>query len=193
MAEQRRKQVQELELKIANLMKKIQEQANIIKMKGKSDEKITILQNEIQTMKQIKVRLIRQMKAESEKFKLWKQERERELIKLKDQDRKRQNQIVKMERLHAKQQNVLKRKVEEAVAINKRLKKERPCLLPPTPLRKVKGLCPLEGSAFPPARAQPLAYIPPLRIGAFLPRGSPFLGLLDLIIDACRAVHKNKE
>nr|CAD7259308.1 unnamed protein product [Timema shepardi] len=65
--------------------------------------------------------------------------------------------------------------------------KERPCLLPPTPLRKVKGLCPLEGSAFPPARAQPLAYIPPLRIGAFLPRGSPFLGLLDLIIDACRA------
>nr|CAD7570545.1 unnamed protein product [Timema californicum] len=72
-------------------------------------------------------------------------------------------------------------------------KKERPCLLPPTPLRKVKGLCPLEGSAFPPARAQPLAYIPPLRIGAFLPRGSPFLGLLDLIIDACRAVHKNKE
>nr|CAD7428249.1 unnamed protein product [Timema monikensis] len=71
--------------------------------------------------------------------------------------------------------------------------KERPCLLPPTPLRKVKGLCPLEGSAFPPARAQPLAYIPPLRIGAFLPRGSPFLGLLDLIIDACRAVHKNKE
>nr|CAD7588485.1 unnamed protein product [Timema genevievae] len=122
MAEQRRKQVQELELKIANLTKKIQEQANIIKMKGKSDEKITILQNEIQTMKQIKVRLIRQMKAESEKFKLWKQERERELIKLKDQDRKRQNQIVKMERLHAKQQNVLKRKVEEAVAINKRLK-----------------------------------------------------------------------
>nr|CAD7431523.1 unnamed protein product [Timema monikensis] len=72
-------------------------------------------------------------------------------------------------------------------------KKERPCLLPPTPLRKVKGLCPLEGSAFPPARAQPLAYIPPLKIGAFLPRGSPFLGLLDLIIDACRAVHKNKE
>nr|CAD7265533.1 unnamed protein product [Timema shepardi] len=60
--------------------------------------------------------------------------------------------------------------------------KDQPCLLPPTPLRRVKGLHPLEGSAFPPARAQPFAYIPPLTIGAFLSRGSPFLVLLDLIV-----------
>nr|CAD7256872.1 unnamed protein product [Timema shepardi] len=52
-----------------------------------------------------------------------------------------------------------------------------------------EGLSPLEGSALPtPARTQPLDNMPPLRIGAFLPRGSPFLGLLDLIVDACRAV-----
>nr|CAD7197667.1 unnamed protein product [Timema douglasi] len=54
-----------------------------------------------------------------------------------------------------------------------------------------EGLRPLEGSSFPPpVRAQPLACIPPLRIGAFLPRGSPFLGLFDLIVDACRACLK---
>nr|CAD7402411.1 unnamed protein product [Timema poppensis] len=38
-----------------------------------------------------------------------------------------------------------------------------------------EGLRRLEGSAFPPpARTQPLTNIPPLRIGAFLPRDSPF-------------------
>ncbi|KAK7871811.1 hypothetical protein R5R35_014063 [Gryllus longicercus] len=62
------------------------------------------------------------MKIESEKFRNWKLQRERELSKLRDQDRKRQNQLIHMERLHTKQQNVWKRKVEEAVAINKRLK-----------------------------------------------------------------------
>nr|CAD7604205.1 unnamed protein product [Timema genevievae] len=56
-----------------------------------------------------------------------------------------------------------------------------------------EGLCPLEGSAFPPStRTQPPTYSPPLRIGALLPRSSPLLGVLDLIVDACRAVHKNK-
>ncbi|XP_063231577.1 chromosome-associated kinesin KIF4 [Bacillus rossius redtenbacheri] len=121
-AEHWRKQIQELEHKINALNKKICDQAKVIKMKERSDEKINTLQSEIHAMKSAKVRLIRQMKAEGDRFKSWKLERERELIKLKDQDRKRQNQIVRMERLHAKQQNVLKRKFEESVAINKRLK-----------------------------------------------------------------------
>nr|CAD7456771.1 unnamed protein product [Timema tahoe] len=43
-------------------------------------------------------------------------------------------------------------------------------------------LHPLEGLAFPsPARAQPPTYIPPLRIGALLPHGSP---LLDHVFEA---------
>jgi kinesin family protein 4/21/27 len=75
-----------------------------------------------QGMKQTKVKLIRQMRSENERFRTWKQEREKELIKLRVQDRRRQNEMARMERLHTKQQNVLKRKVEEAVAVNKRLK-----------------------------------------------------------------------
>lgn len=73
-------------------------------------------------MKQAKVRLIQQMKSESEKFRALKLARERELCKLREQDRKRQNQMMRLEMLHNKQQNVLKRKVEEAAAVNKRLK-----------------------------------------------------------------------
>ena len=73
-------------------------------------------------MKQAKVKLIRQMRSENERFRSWKQEREKELIQLRIQDRRRQNEMARMELLHTQQQNVLKRKVEEAAAVNKRLK-----------------------------------------------------------------------
>lgn len=121
-AEQRRKQVQELEIQIQDLKKKVQEQARLIKMKEKDEEKIKQLNREIMQMKQTKVRLIKDMRQESEKFRVWKIQRERELCKLKSQDIKRQNQIVKMEVMHNRQQNVLKRKMEEVAAVNKRLK-----------------------------------------------------------------------
>jgi kinesin family protein 4/21/27 len=121
-SEQRRKRLQELEQKISALSKKITEQEKIIKLKEKNDEKITQLNKEIQGMKQAKVKLIRQMRSENERFRSWKQEREKELIQLRIQDRRRQNEMARMERLHTKQQNVLKRKVEEAAAVNKRLK-----------------------------------------------------------------------
>lgn len=73
-------------------------------------------------MKQTKVRLINQMKVEGEKYRSWKLDREKELCKLKQQDRQRQNQITKLEHMRVKELNVYKRKVEEAAAINKRLK-----------------------------------------------------------------------
>lgn len=121
-AEQRRKRLQELEAQMSELRKKLLEQSKIIKMKEKSDEKVVVLNNEIKSMKAMKVRLIRQMKQESEQFRDWKLQREKELNKLRDQDRKRQNIMCRMETMHTKQQNVLKRKVEEAAAVNKRLK-----------------------------------------------------------------------
>lgn len=73
-------------------------------------------------MKAQKVKLIRQMREENEKFRVWRQQKEREVTRLKDQDRKRQGQLQKMEVLHAKQQNVLRRKMEDALAVSKRLK-----------------------------------------------------------------------
>jgi kinesin family protein 4/21/27 len=121
-SEQRKRRVQELESQIQELNKKVQEQARLIKLKEKDVTKINQLNSEILQMKQTRVKLIRKMREESEKFRTWKIQRERELAKLKQQDRKKQSQIVKMEAMHSKQQNVLKRKVEEAVALNKRLK-----------------------------------------------------------------------
>lgn len=94
----------------------------MLKMKEKDSVRITNLNKEIQEMKAKKVKLVREMRSESENFKSWKLKREKEICQLKEKDRKRQNDMVRMENLHNKQQNVLKRKVEEANAVNKRLK-----------------------------------------------------------------------
>lgn len=91
-------------------------------MKENSDKKIVNLNSEITAMKQTKVRLIQQMKFESERFRQWKIERERELCRLRTQDRRRQNELIRLESKHNKQQIVLKRKCEQATAMNKRLK-----------------------------------------------------------------------
>ncbi|XP_044733619.1 chromosome-associated kinesin KIF4-like [Chrysoperla carnea] len=97
LAEQRRNRVQELETQIQELNKKVREQLT-------------------------KIRLVKLMRQEADKYKQWKIEREREMSKLKDKDRKLKNEMIRMESMHAKQQIVLKRKFEEASAINKRLK-----------------------------------------------------------------------
>ncbi|XP_023954901.1 chromosome-associated kinesin KIF4 [Bicyclus anynana] len=120
--DERRNKVSELELQISELKKKCQQQANIIKMKDNNESKIVALNAELKNMKAMKVKIIRQMREESEKFRKWKADNERAMVRLRNEDRKRVTAMAKMESLHAKQQNVLKRKMEEAVAVNKRLK-----------------------------------------------------------------------
>jgi kinesin family protein 4/21/27 len=88
----------------------------------RAEEQVKKFNTEIQSMKAQRVKLIRQMREENEKFRTWRQQKEREVSRLREQDRKRQGQIQKMEALHARQQHVLRRKMEEAVAVSKRLK-----------------------------------------------------------------------
>ncbi|CAG9105755.1 unnamed protein product [Plutella xylostella] len=120
--EERRSKVSKLEQEISELKKKCQQQASIIRTKEKNEAKIASLNAELQSMKSTKVKIIRQMREESEKFRKWKQDNERAMLRLRTEERKRATAMAKMESLHAKQQNVLKRKMEEAVAVNKRLK-----------------------------------------------------------------------
>lgn len=54
-------------------------------------------------------------------YKRWISNRDKEINCLKEKGKKTQNEMKRMERLHEKQQAVLKRKFEEAKAINKRL------------------------------------------------------------------------
>ncbi|ALC49955.1 Klp3A [Drosophila busckii] len=122
LAEERRKRLQLLEQEIAEMRRKIVQQANMLKMREKEREKINNLSSEIRAMKESKVKLIRAMRGESERFRQWKNMSEKQLTQLKSKDRKMASEMVRQQTLHAKQRQVLKRKCEEAMATNKRLK-----------------------------------------------------------------------
>ncbi|KAF0300746.1 Chromosome-associated kinesin KIF4A [Amphibalanus amphitrite] len=121
-AEQKRQRVKELEERIKSLMHKMKEQERLLRMKRAADEKVVQLNKEIQNIKHTRVKLIRQMKEDGDKFRQWRQKKDREVMQLKAQDRKRQVQLVKLERQHVKQETVLRRKMENAMAANRRLK-----------------------------------------------------------------------
>ncbi|XP_078142737.1 kinesin family member 4 isoform X3 [Centroberyx gerrardi] len=122
LSEQRRKRLQELEGQLVDMKKKLLEQSKLLKLKESSVRNVTKLMHEIQAMKAQRVQLMRQMKEDSDKFRLWKTKKDKEVLQLKEKDRKRQYELLKLERDFQKQANVLRRKTEEAAAANKRLK-----------------------------------------------------------------------
>uniref|UniRef100_A0A663EZ44 Kinesin family member 4A n=1 Tax=Aquila chrysaetos chrysaetos TaxID=223781 RepID=A0A663EZ44_AQUCH len=122
LSERRRKRLQELEGQINELKKKLNEQSKLLKLKESTERTVSKLNQEIKEMKNQRVQLMRQMKDDAEKFRQWKQQKDKEVIQLKERDRKRQYELLKLERDFQKQANVLRRKTEEAAAANKRLK-----------------------------------------------------------------------
>ncbi|NXW38068.1 KIF4 protein, partial [Phaetusa simplex] len=122
LSERRRKRLQELEGQINELKKKLNEQSKLLKLKESTERTVSKLNQEIREMKNQRVRLMRQIKEDAEKFRQWKQQKDKEVIQLKERDRKRQHELLKLERDFQKQANVLRRKTEEAAAANKRLK-----------------------------------------------------------------------
>ncbi|CAB4054563.1 KIF4_21_27 [Lepeophtheirus salmonis] len=121
-SEQRRKRIQELEGMIQDIKLKLVQQQKVIRLNEKDKAKMLILSQEIIQMKQQKVKLVRQMKEDAERIRVWKQQKERELSKVKQSERKNLVKITKMEHLHSKQKNVWKRKIEEVAAVNAKLK-----------------------------------------------------------------------
>ncbi|XP_049997220.1 chromosome-associated kinesin KIF4-like [Alexandromys fortis] len=122
LSERHRKRLQELEGQIADLKKKLNEQSKLLKLKESTEYTVSKLNQEIRIMKIQRVQLMRQMKEDAEKFRQWKQQKDKEVIQLKERDRKRQYELLKLERNFQKQSTVLRRKTEEAAAAHKRLK-----------------------------------------------------------------------
>ncbi|XP_072482701.1 chromosome-associated kinesin KIF4A isoform X2 [Notamacropus eugenii] len=122
LSERRRKRLQELEGQIVDLKKKLNEQSKLLKLKESTEQTVSKLNQEIRLMKSQRVQLMRQMKEDAEKFRHWKQQKDKEVIQLKERDRKRQYELLKLEKDFQKQSNVLRRKTEEAAAANKRLR-----------------------------------------------------------------------
>ena len=121
-SEMRRKRIQELEDKIKNLSKQQAEQQRLLKLNKQNEVKIKKYFDEITQMKQTKVKLIKQMKEESDKARQWKIAKEKEVYKLQQQEKKAQVKMSAMSLQHERRENVFKRKMEESIATSKRLK-----------------------------------------------------------------------
>uniref|UniRef100_A0A8C0GN84 Kinesin family member 4A n=1 Tax=Chelonoidis abingdonii TaxID=106734 RepID=A0A8C0GN84_CHEAB len=119
LSERRRERLLELEGQMNELKKKLNEQSKLLKLKESTERTVNFL---LQEMKNQRVQLMRQMKEDAEKFRQWKQQKDKEVIQLKERDRKRQYELLKLERDFKNQANILRRKTEEAAAANKRLK-----------------------------------------------------------------------
>ncbi|EEF48626.1 Chromosome-associated kinesin KIF4A, putative [Ricinus communis] len=111
-----------LESQVAELKKKQDAQAQLLRQKQKSDEAARRLHEEIQKIKTHKVQLQQKIKQESEQFRLWKASREKEVLQLKKEGRRNEYEMHKLLALNQRQKMVLQRKTEEAAMATKRLK-----------------------------------------------------------------------
>ncbi|CAN7985988.1 unnamed protein product, partial [Ixodes hexagonus] len=120
-SEQRRKRIKELEERVAELRKKVQEQAKMIRLKEEAERAAKKLREEILEMKQTRVRLMRQLKEESERHRRAQGERDREVRALRLREQQRAAQAARQERQSGLKMSVLRRRMEEALAAKARL------------------------------------------------------------------------
>ncbi|KAL3634051.1 hypothetical protein CASFOL_021105 [Castilleja foliolosa] len=111
-----------LETQVADLKKKQDTQAQLLRQKQKSDEAAKRLHDDIHRIKTQKVQLQQKIKQESEQFRLWKASREKEVLQLKKEGRRNEYELHKLLALNQRQKLVLQRKTEEAANATKRLK-----------------------------------------------------------------------
>ncbi|XP_050076438.1 chromosome-associated kinesin KIF4A [Anopheles maculipalpis] len=122
LAEERRQKVQQLESELAALRKKTMRQAKLLKLNEHDAQRIAGLSSEIQEMKATRVKLQKALRAESENFRQWRVSREKEIIQLKAKDRKREFELKKLESTYTLQKLIMKRKMDETILVNRRLK-----------------------------------------------------------------------
>ena len=114
--------VGDLEKQIAGLRHRVVEQERLLKVKHLTDRRIGQLSDEIEAMKGAKVQLLRRIKTEADKFREWRAEHAKEVALLKRQRSQVEYQNHKLQAQIDRQAGVLKRKMEENLAANSRIK-----------------------------------------------------------------------
>jgi kinesin family member 4 len=121
-SEQKRDRLKQLEQEVADLKRKEKDTQKMIKIKEENEKQCEKLRQEIQHIKQERVKLIKQMKQETDSFRKYKQEKEKEVNHLKALDRKRMVEITKLQEGNNRQEAILRRKNEEISRIQKQLR-----------------------------------------------------------------------
>ncbi|XP_042146376.1 trichohyalin-like [Ixodes scapularis] len=118
--EQRRKRIKELDERVAKLRKKVQEQATMIGPK-EEERDVRKLKEEILEMKKTRVRLMRQLKKESEQHRRAQREHDREVSTLRLREHQRVAQAARQERQSGLKISALQRSMEDALVDKSRL------------------------------------------------------------------------
>ena len=122
LTDQKRDRLKQLEIDVFELKKKEKEFIRMIKLKEENEKHCEKLRSEIQHIKQERVKLIKQMKSDTEQFRKYKQDKEKEVNQLKALERKRLVEISKLQEGNNRQENILRRKNEEITRIQKQLR-----------------------------------------------------------------------
>lgn len=116
-----RERIKELDARAKAAEKKERKVRELEATRSRAMDTVNRLEGEIQAIRAQKAALQRQTERTAKEFAAWRKEREREVMQLKKAGRQNAAQISRMEALQAKQQDVLRRKTEEAAAARKRL------------------------------------------------------------------------
>eukprot|EP00210_Caulerpa_lentillifera_P007067 g6760.t1 len=117
-----RMQLKEKDEELKGLKKREKELVKVEKLKKKADDACEKLRTDVEKIKAQKVQLYRQIDLKNKEHNEKMKRKEKEMMQLKKHNRATQAKLQKMEALHTKQQNVLRRKTEEAETARKRLK-----------------------------------------------------------------------
>jgi kinesin family protein 4/21/27 len=117
-----RARIKELDVKVKSVKAKERRVMELEKMKQRADETCQRLEGDIQQIKAQRVNLIRAAEKAQKEHNEWKRSKDREMLQLRKKGMADQAKLKKLETLHARQQQVLRRKMEEAEAARKRLK-----------------------------------------------------------------------
>lgn len=121
-ADAKKDRLKQLEGEVMDLKKKEKEFQKMIKLKEENEKHCEKLRQEIQNIKQERVKLIKQMRADTDSFRKYRQEKEKEVNQLKAMERKRLVEISKLQEGNNRQEAVLRRKNEELTRIQKQLR-----------------------------------------------------------------------
>lgn len=117
-----RARIKELDVKVKSVKAKERRVMELEKMKQRADETCQRLEGDIQQIKVQRVNLIRAAEKAQKEHNEWKRSKDREMLQLRKKGMADQAKLKKLETLHARQQQVLRRKMEEAETARKRLK-----------------------------------------------------------------------
>lgn len=116
-----KERIRQLDTKVKGVDHKERKIRDLEGAKRRAMDSVSTLQTDVQRIKEQKAVLQRQAMQAAKEFNVWKKEQTKEVMHLKKEKRANAAQLMRMEALHSKQLEVLRRKTEEAAAARKRL------------------------------------------------------------------------